>query len=135
MYTTEEAPGEVRPIVHAFLVWVCDSDLESALTELERKAKLRGATAIVGLRITSTDGSYYVPAETFIGGGTTQKDMGSHGYRVESKSWTVYGTGIRRKGDPAPPLFPPGVGAMSGWDLLQRAREIGYDWPPLKSPE
>ena len=133
MYTTEEVPGEARPIVNAALVWACGDDLKSTLAELEKEAELRGATAIVGLRMAPADGSYYVPAETFIGGGTTQRDMGSHGYTVESKSWTVYGTAIRCKGDPQPPAFPPGKGVMTGRDFFRRSQDLGLDipWPPF----
>lgn len=102
MYTTDTPATGDRPVVTAFLVWAERDNLEQALKTLEERAARGGATAIVGLRITGVDGTFYVPGETFIGGGTTQRDMGSQGCTVNRKIWVVYGTAIRRQGEKDP---------------------------------
>lgn len=102
MYTTDTPLVDGRPIVAAFLVWAGRGNLAEALKALEGKAERGGGTAIVGLRISGADGTYHVPGETFVGGGTTQRDMSSPGHTVERKIWVVYGTAIRRQGDDDP---------------------------------
>ena len=115
MYTTDMDPVDQRSVTSAFLVWASGDDLGDTLKKVEESAKKHGATAIVALRISATDGTYYVPAESFIGEGTTQRDMRSPGYEVQHPSWTAYGTAVKRVGDPDPP--PP---------------EVDFAWDPSK---
>ncbi|KAB1149234.1 hypothetical protein F7R91_05605 [Streptomyces luteolifulvus] len=123
MYTTDRLPtDDDRPVVSAFLVWACGEDLEKTLKDLEGKAKRGGGTAVIGLRITAVDGTYYVPGEPFIGGGTTQRGVGSRGYTAGGTNWTVYGTAVRREGEKDPREIEIRIG--TGIDA--RSMELRY---------
>lgn len=135
LYTVDVDPIDHRTITLAFLVWASGERLDNALADLEAKATKGGATAVLGLRMSTTDGTYYIPAETFIGGGTTQRDMGSPGSTVERRLWTIYGTAVKRLGDPDQPPTPlehvwnPDYARQLTEEAMEKIRRRPPRWP------